>query len=204
MAQDSDSSQSSPVKTAAQDDVTVLLRAWSAGDQAALERLTPLVHAELQRLARIFMAQERQQHTLETGALVNEAFLRIVDWKNADWQNRAHFFAVSAKVMRRILVDFARSRESQKRGGGAFAVTLDGVPALGPERSADFIALDEALERLSAIDERRSRIVELRFFGGLSVEETAHVLGVSRGTVQRDWKLAKAWLYRDIRNRKSI
>ena len=149
------------------------------------------------------MAQERQQHTLETGALVNEAFLRIVDWKNADWQNRAHFFAVSAKVMRRILVDFARSRESQKRGGGAFAVTLDGVPALGPERSADFIALDEALVRLSVLDERRSRIVELRFFGGLSVEETAHVLGISRGTVQRDWKLAKAWLYRDIRNRKS-
>jgi RNA polymerase sigma factor (TIGR02999 family) len=191
------------MKASPHDDVTKLLRAWSDGDQAALERLTPLVHAELQRLARIFMAQERPQHTLETGALVNEAFLRIVDWKNADWRNRAHFFAVSAKVMRRILVDFARSRESQKRGGGAFAVTLDGAPALSPGRSADFIALDEALERLAAIDERRSRMVELRFFGGLSVEETAHVLGISRGTVQRDWKLAKAWLYREIRNRKS-
>ena len=191
------------MKVSPHDDVTKLLRAWSDGDQAALERLTPLVHAELHRLARIFMARERPQHTLETGALVNEAFLRLVDWKNADWQNRAHFFAVSAKLMRRILVDFARSRESQKRGGGAFAVTLDGAPALSPGRSADIIALDEAMERLAAIDERRSRIVELRFFGGLSVEETAHVLGISRGTVQRDWKLAKAWLYREIRNRKS-
>jgi RNA polymerase sigma factor (TIGR02999 family) len=203
MTEDPYSSQPSVIKPTSQEDVTQLLRAWSAGDEAALDRLAPLVHAELVRLARIFMAREQPEHTLETGALVNEAFLRLVDWKNADWQNRAHFFAVSAKLMRRILVDFARSRETQKRGGGTFAVTLDGAPALSPERSADFIALDEALERLSAIDERRSRIVELRFFGGLSVEETAHVMGISRVTVQRDWKLAKAWLYREIRNRKS-
>ena len=148
------------------------------------------------------MAREHPQHTLETGALVNEAFLRLVDWKNADWRNRAHFFAVSAKVMRRILVDFARSRETQKRGGGALTVTFDGAPGLSAERSADFIALDDALEGLAEIDERRSRIVELRFFGGLSIEEVADVLGVSRATVMRDWKLAKAWLYREIRKRK--
>ena len=184
---------------AAEHDLTLLLKAWSDGEQAALDRLTPLVYAELRRLARKFMAGEREQHTLETAALVNEAFMRLVDWKNVQWQNRAHFFAVSAQMMRRILTDYARSRASQKRGDGVQQLSLDENLVFTEERSADFVALDEALTELEQIEPRMSRVVELRFFVGLSVEETAEVLNVSPFTVHRDWRFAKAWLYHRVR-----
>jgi RNA polymerase sigma factor (TIGR02999 family) len=186
------------MKTVPNREVTELLQAWSDGDQRALERLAPLVYAELHRLAKIYMKGERTKHTLETGALLNEAYMRLVDWKNVRWQNRAHFFAVSAQMMRRILVDHARSSRNQKRGGGAYAVSLDDAPVFSEERSDDFVALDAALERLAEVDPRKSRVVELRFFGGLTVEEAAEVLKVSPFTVIRDWKLAKAWLHREI------
>jgi len=176
----------------------MLLQAWSDGEETALEKLTPLVYAELHRLARGYMARERHQQTLETGALLNEAYLRLIDWKDVRWQNRAHFFAVSAQMMRRILVDYARSRGNQKRGGDAARVSLDEVLVFSEDRSSDLVALDAALERLAEMDERKSRVVELRFFGGLSVEETAEVLKVSPFTVLRDWRLAKAWLHREI------
>jgi RNA polymerase sigma factor (TIGR02999 family) len=179
-------------------DVTELLQAWSDGDEAALEQLAPLVYAELHRLARMYMAGERQNHTLETGALLNEAYMRLVDWKNVRWQNRAHFFAVSAQMMRRILVDHARSRRNLKHGGGAHSLPLDEAPLFSKERSEDFVALDEALQRLTEIDPRKGRVVELRFFGGLTVEETAEVLKVSPFTVIRDWNLAKVWLHREL------
>jgi RNA polymerase sigma factor (TIGR02999 family) len=181
-------------------DVTVLLQAWSKGDPDAPEKLAPLIYAELRRLARRYMQRENQAHTLETGALLNEAYLRLADWKNARWENRAHFYGVAAGIMRRVLVDHARSRSYQKRGAGARAVTLDDGMALMPERGPDLLALDEALERLADFDLRKSKVVELRFFGGLSVEETAAVLRVSPFTVIRDWNLAKAWLQREIRN----
>jgi RNA polymerase sigma-70 factor, ECF subfamily len=182
-------------------DVTQLLIAWSDGDQSALEKLTPLVHAELHRLARRYMAQEGQGHTLQATALVNEAYLRLIDWKNVKWQNRAHFFGVSANLMRRVLVDYARSRSYQKRGGGAHKVQLEEAAVVSEERAADFVALDDALNSLSEVDPRKSRIVELRFFGGLGVKETAEVLGVSPRTVMREWSLAQAWLYREISRR---
>jgi RNA polymerase sigma-70 factor, ECF subfamily len=179
-------------------DVTTLLKAWSDGEQSALQKLTPLVYAELHRLARKYMAGEQQQHTLEATALLNEAYMRLIDWKNVRWQNRAHFFAVSAQMMRRILVDYARSRRNQKRGGGACHVTLDEAFVFSKEKSPDLVALDAALLRLAELDRRKSEVVELRFFGGLSVEETAEVLKVSPFTVHRDWRLAKAWLHREL------
>jgi RNA polymerase sigma factor (TIGR02999 family) len=180
-------------------EVTQLLLAWSDGDQAALEQLTPLVYRELRRLARGYMRQERPGHILQTTALINEAYLRLIDWKQVHWRNRAHFFGVAAQLMRRILVDFARARQQDKRGGGAGQVSLDEAAAVSVERSAEFIALDEALGRLAAIDPRRSLMVELRFFGGLSEEETAEALKVSPRTVRREWSLARAWLHRELK-----
>jgi len=179
-------------------DVTQLLRAWSEGDEQALGTLIPLVHQELHRLARRYMAGESPGHTLQTTALVNEAYLRLVDVKKVSWQNRAHFFGVSANLMRRILVDLARSRHSLKRGGDANTLSLDEALIVSPERGEDVVALDDTLKVLASIDPRRSRVVELRFFGGLSVEETAEVLKVSPETVMHDWKLAKAWLLREL------
>src|SRR5262249_1447116 len=179
-------------------EVTQLLLAWREGDQSALERLIPLVYDELHRLAKQHMKREGAGHTLQTTALVNEAFLRLVDMKRVRWQNRAHFFAVSAKVMRHILVDFARSRRYQKRGGGARQITFGEAFNVYEPHAADLVALDDALNALAEVDERKSKVVELRFFGGLSVEETAHVLKVSADTVMRDWKLAKVWLLREM------
>jgi RNA polymerase sigma factor (TIGR02999 family) len=179
-------------------EVTQLLQAWSAGEQGALDKLVPVVYQELRRLAKRYMAQERPGHTLQTTALVNEAYLRLVDVKQVNWQNRAHFFGVSAQLMRRILVDLARSRRSLKRGGDALQVSLDEALLVSRERGADLVALDDALKTLAAMDPRRGRVVELRFFGGLSVEETAEILKVSPETAMHDWKLAKAWLLREL------
>jgi RNA polymerase sigma-70 factor (ECF subfamily) len=179
-------------------EVSQLLLAWSDGDQSALDKLVPLVHAELRRLASHYMSRERAGHSLQTTALVNEAYLRLVDYKRMQWQGRAHFFAVSAQLMRRILVEHARSRQYLKHGGGAARVSLEEAAVISEERAADLVALDDALENLAAIDQRKSRVVELRFFGGLSVEETAEVLKVSPVTVMRDWSTAKAWLYREL------
>ena len=179
-------------------EVTQLLVDWSNGDQAALDRLMPLVDQELHRLAHHYMRQENAGHTLQTTALVNEAYLRLVEQNHMHWKNRTHFFALSAQLMRRILVDHARKRKYAKRGGDAHKVSLDEVMAVSPERGADLLALDDALERLAAIDARKSKVVEMRFFGGLSVEETAEALGVSPLTVKRDWKMAKAWLYNSL------
>jgi RNA polymerase sigma factor (TIGR02999 family) len=181
-----------------EDELTRLLMAWSEGDEQALEKLVPLVYAELHRLARHYMARERNGHTLQTSALVNEAYLRLVDFKNVNWQNRAHFFGVSAQLMRRILVDFSRSRRSLKRGGEILTVPLEEESIASPGTGADVVALDDALKTLAAMDPRRSRVVELRFFGGLSAEETAEVLKVSAETVLHDWKLAKVWLLREL------
>ena len=181
-----------------QHDITELLLAWNAGDDEALARLIPLVQDELRRLAHSYMARERSGHTLQTTALVNEAYLRLVDSSRVRWQNRAHFFAVSAQLMRRILVDVARARQTDKRGGQQIHVSLDDAMDLPEQRSPDLVALDDALKTLAAFDERKSRVVELRFFGGLSVEETAEVLNVSPVTVMRDWGIAKAWLLREL------
>jgi RNA polymerase sigma-70 factor, ECF subfamily len=178
--------------------VTELLLTWGTGDRAALDELVPIIHEELRRLARHQMRGERDNHTLQTTALVNEAFLRLVDLRRIRWQDRAHFLALSARLMRRILVDHARSRSYQKRGGGAANVTLDESLVASPERGVDLVALDDALEDLARVDARKSQVVELRFFGGLSVEETAEALKVSPETVTRDWRLAKAWLLREI------
>jgi len=161
----------------------------------------PLVHQELRRLARVQMRGERDNHTLQTTALVNEAFMRLIDLRRIQWQDRAHFMALSARLMRRVLVDHARSRNSQKRGGGAAPVALDDALVPSPERGADLVALDDALENLARVDPRKSQVVELRFFGGLSVEETAEALSVSPETVMRDWRLAKSWLLREISRR---
>jgi RNA polymerase sigma-70 factor, ECF subfamily len=179
-------------------EVTQLLLAWGDGDRAALDRLMPLVHAELRRLAGHYLAGERRGHTLQATALVNEAYLRLVDSGARQWQNRAHFFGVAAQMMRQVLVDHARSRNYLKRGGGAHQVTFDEGIIVSDERAGDIVALDDALIALAELDERKSRIVELRFFGGLSIEETAEVLHVSPGTVMRDWTLAKAWLRREM------
>ncbi|MGH9309447.1 MAG: sigma-70 family RNA polymerase sigma factor [Vicinamibacterales bacterium] len=178
--------------------MTQLLVAWSAGDEAALEALTPLVHQELHRLAARYMAGERPGHVLQATALVNEAYVRLVDWKEVRWQNRAHFFAMAAQIMRRVLVDVARTRNRAKRGKGQLHVSLSEAADLPAPRGVDLVALDDALTGLEALDARQSRVVELRFFGGLSLEETAHVLGVSVATVRRDWSLARAWLYREL------
>lgn len=183
-------------------DITQLLLAWGGGDQQALHKLSPLVYGELRRVARGYMRRERAGHTLQTTALVNEVFLRLIDSRQVRWQNRAQFFGLSAQLMRRILVDFARARSSQKRGGEATRLSLDHVPALSEKTSPDLVALDDSLKALAQVDPRKSRVVELRFFGGLSVEETAEALKVSRDTVMRDWKLAKAWLRREINRRK--
>ncbi|MDE3179082.1 MAG: sigma-70 family RNA polymerase sigma factor [Acidobacteriota bacterium] len=179
-------------------EVTQLLQAWSGGDENALEKLVPLVESELHRLARRYMARERPGHTLQPTALVNEAYLRLVDVKKVNWQNRAQFMGVCARLMRRILVDFARSHHSLKRGGENSRLSLEEAPVVSKERAGDLVALDEALSDLAAADERRSQVVEMRFFGGLSVEETAEVLKVSPETVMHDWKLAKAWLLREL------
>jgi RNA polymerase sigma-70 factor, ECF subfamily len=182
-------------------EVTRLLIAWRNGDQAALNELLPLVYQELRRLARRRLGRERDGHTLQTTALVHEAYLRLIDQKETQWQNRAHFFAIAAQMMRRILVDHARARQYQKRGGKARQVSLDEALEVSDERAAEVVALDEALTALAEFDERKSRMVELRFFGGLSIEETAEVLQVSPGTVMRDWTLAKTWLQREINKR---
>jgi RNA polymerase sigma-70 factor, ECF subfamily len=178
-------------------EVSQLLRAWSGGDQNALERLTPIVYDELHRLARLHMRRERPGHSLQTTALVNEAYLRLVDYKRMQWQNRAHFFAVSAQLMRRILVEHAR-RHNLKRGVGLQQVSLDEAAVMGGGRTTDLVALDDAMHALEQLDPRKVQVVELRFFGGLSVEETAEVLKVSAVTVMRDWSTAKAWLYREL------
>ncbi|MEP7310396.1 MAG: sigma-70 family RNA polymerase sigma factor [Acidobacteriota bacterium] len=179
--------------------VTGLLLKWGQGDEAALERLIPLVHRELHQIARRCMAGERAGHSFQATALVNEAYLRLVDAKNVAWHDRAHFLAVSARVMRRILVDHARARRSRKRGGLATRVTFDEALFVANEPAQDFVALDDALAALAMFDERKSRVIELRFFGGLSVEETASVLKVSPATVMGDWRLGKAWLQREMR-----
>jgi RNA polymerase sigma factor (TIGR02999 family) len=180
-------------------DVTELLIAWGQGDHSALEQLAPIVHHELHRIARGRMAGEREGHSLQATALVNEVYVRLIEGRSVSWQNRAHFLAVAARLMRRILVDFARARRYQKRGAGAIRVTLGDDLALADEPGRDLVALHEALETLARHDERKSRVIEMRFFGGLTVEETAEVLRVSPDTVKRDWKLAKAWLLRELR-----
>jgi RNA polymerase sigma-70 factor (ECF subfamily) len=187
---------------AARGDITALLEAWREGDQTALEKLTPIVYKELHRLAGRYMRGERPGHSLQTTDLVNEAYMRLVDYKRMHWQNRAHFFAVSAQLIRRILVDHAR-RRNLKRGAGFRHVSLDEVAVAGGGRSADLVALDDAMKALAQVDPRKERVVEMRFFGGLSVEETAEVLKVSTVTVMRDWSTAKAWLYRELSARKS-
>jgi RNA polymerase sigma factor (TIGR02999 family) len=179
--------------------VTMLLREWGRGDKRALERLIPLVQHELHQIARRHMRHERPGHTLQATALVNEAYLRLVDTKDVTWRDRTHFLAVCARVMRHILVDHARSQRSQKRGGPATKVTLDEALVVTNEASLDFAALDDALDALAKFDERKSRVIELRFFGGLTVEETAAVVEVSPETVMRDWQLAKVWLRREMR-----
>jgi RNA polymerase sigma factor (TIGR02999 family) len=179
-------------------EVTRLLQAWSDGDANALEQLTPLVYVELRRIARRYMGRERPDHTLQTSALINEAYLRLVDASKVPWQNRVHFFAVSARVMRRILVDFARTRQNLKRGGGARTVSLDDAKVTASEPSVDLFALNQALDRLAALSPRQSRVVEMRYFGGLTEEEMADVLNVSPRTVRHDWGLARAWLYREL------
>jgi RNA polymerase sigma factor (TIGR02999 family) len=183
--------------------ITQLLVSWSQGDQAALEALTPLVHHELHRLAARFMAGERAGHLLQPTALVNEAYLRLVDWQDVRWQNRAHFFAAAAQIMRRVLVDVARTRDRAKRGGGLLQVSLSEAGDVeGSAPGVDLVALDDALRTLEGLNARQSRVIELRFFGGLSLDETAHVLEVSVGTVRRDWSLAQAWLFRELSQRR--
>ena len=179
--------------------ITGLLVSWRKGDKAALDQLMPLVYDELHRLAHRYMKRERPGQTLQTTALVNEAYLRLADSNEIEWQNRAHFFAIAAQIMRHLLVDRARSRRYAKRGGGAHPVTLDETAVISPERDLQLLELDEALNKLAAIDARKSRLVELRYFGGLSVEEAAEVLGISGITVKREWSKTKAWLYRELR-----
>lgn len=179
-------------------DISELLVAWGGGDEGALERLMPLVYDELKRLAHRYMRGERVGHTLQTTALVNEAYLRLAKWKDVHWQNRAQFFAVSAQMMRRILVDFARERQYQKRGGGALQVSLSEAAAFAGGPETDLVALDEALTALAKVDLRKAQMVEMRFFGGLSIAEVAEVLKVSEETVNRDWRLAKVWLLREL------
>ena len=179
-------------------EVTGLLKAWSSGDPAALERLAETLYDELRHIARRYMRNERAGNTLQTTALVNEVYLRLVDVKNVDWQQRAQFFAIAAQMMRRILVDAARARGSNKRGGGAIKVNVDEAPVLSPERDSSLVALDDALEAFSKLAPRQAKVVELRYFGGLSEEETAEVLKISTRTVRRDWDFAKSWLMREL------
>ena len=181
-------------------EVTALLVDWSKGDQAALDKLMPMVNAELHRLAHHYMRMERPGHTLQTTALINEAYLRLIDQHDVRWQNRAHFFGIAAQLMRRILVDHARSHSRLKRGADARQVSLDEAALVSEGRAAELVDLDDALKSLTAIDARKSQVVELRFFGGLSIEETAEVMKVSARTVEREWNMAKAWLRREISN----
>jgi len=190
-----------PMSTSDSTEVTRLLLAWNDGDADALARLTPLVYRELHRLAHRYMAGERQGHTLQTSALVNEAYMKLVDLRQMHWKSRAHFLAMSAQLMRRILVDFARRRHYLKRGAGALHLAMDDELAAGSGGTAELIAIDDALKALEAWDARKARVVELRFFGGLSVEETAEILKVSADTVVRDWKLSKTWLKREMAKR---
>ena len=180
------------------DSITGLLLKWSGGDPAALEKLMPLVYNELRRLAARYLRRERANHSLQPTALVNEAYLRLVDQQKVEWQNRAQFFGLAAKLMRNILVDHARSRQAAKRGGQQYRVSFDSDKQIGEKPQIEFIAVHEALERLATFDPQKARIVELRFFGGLSIEETAEVLGIGHATVERDWKLARAWLRREL------
>ncbi len=181
-------------------EVTELLNDWSNGDQAALERLTPLVYGELRQMARRYMSSQNPGHTLQTTALINEAFIKLVGHPDKHFQNREHFFGVAARAMRHILVDYARSKQYDKRGGGAPVVSLDEALTVSEERAAELVALDDALKELADFDARKAHVVELRFFGGLSVEETAKILNVSEITVIRDWGLAKSWLHRQLSN----
>jgi RNA polymerase sigma-70 factor, ECF subfamily len=185
-------------------EITGLLLAWGKGDEAALEKLTPLVFDELRKQARRYMRRQRTGHTLQTTALANEAYLRLIDSSRVQWQDRAHFFAVAAQLMRRILVDFARARGNLKRGGGAPVITLEEAPEIAAERSADLIALDDALKTLAELNPRQCRIVELRYFGGLTEEETAEALRISPRTARRDWSLARAWLYRELNRKEDV
>jgi RNA polymerase sigma-70 factor (ECF subfamily) len=182
-------------------EVTQLLIAWSSGDKAALDKLMPLIHQELRRLAHHYMSRERADHTLQTTALVNEAYLRLVNRKEAQWQNRTHFFAIAATLMRNILVDHARSHGYAKRGGGALRTELDEAMVVSQERAAEVVALDDVLTQLAVFDPQQGQIVELRFFGGLTIEETADVLDLSPATIKREWKTAKAWLYHELAKR---
>jgi RNA polymerase sigma-70 factor (ECF subfamily) len=189
-----------PLMTPAMHEVTQLLQDWSEGDESALERLMPLVYDELHRLAHQHMRREKFGHILQTSALINEAYLRLVDRPRIHWQNRGQFFGIAARVMRRILVDEARKRKSDKRGGDGIHVALDEATNVAHEQAANVVALDDALKALEAIDSRQSKIVELRFFGGLSIEETAEVLKVSPGTIMRDWTFARAWLRNEMKS----
>lgn len=186
------------MSAASSPEITALLAAWGNGDQAALDLLMPLVYDELRRMAHRYLGRERVGHTLQSAALVNEAYLKLLGERQMDWQNRAHFFAVAAHAMRQILVDYARTRNRDRRGGGAQRVSLVEALSVASEETAELVALDDALNGLAAFDERKSKVAELRFFGGLSVEETAEVLHVSPVTVMREWRLAKAWLYREL------
>jgi RNA polymerase sigma factor (TIGR02999 family) len=179
-------------------ETTLLLKAWSEGDETALERLVPLVDAELRRLARNYLCHERPDHILQTTALVNEAWVRLINWPDVSWQNRAHFIGLAAQLMRRVLVDEARRRRAQKYGADAVHVSLANAEGIAHEKGADLVALDDALNELATFDDRQSKIVELRFFGGLSLEETAEALKISTRTVQREWSMAQAWLYREL------
>lgn len=185
--------------TLSQNQVTQLLLDWGNGDKAALDKLVPVVYQELRRLAAYYMRRERPGHTLQTSALVNEAYMRLVDYSQMRWQSRAHFFAVAAQAMRRILVEHARKRHFAKRGGGAVKVSFDEAAIVSQEQASELVALDDALTSLEAMDQRKARIVELRYIGGLNIEETAEVLAISPATVQREWRAAKAWLYRAIK-----
>lgn len=182
----------------AQHEITKLLEAWSSGNQAALDELYPLVYDELHRLARRYMSREREGHTLQTTALINEAYVRLVDQKNVRWANRSHFFAISAQIMRRILIDHARRHAYAKRGGGKHPVSLDETATLQVDRASELIRLDDALKSLAELDPRRSRVVELRYFGGLRNDEIAEALNISENTVTRDWNMARAWLYQQL------
>jgi RNA polymerase sigma-70 factor, ECF subfamily len=180
-------------------EVTQFLNAWCKGDEGALEQLAPVVESELRRLARVYLSKESAGHTLQPTALVNEAYLRLIEWNTVEWQNRAHFYAVAAKIMRRVLVNHAIARRRQKRGGDDVVLVSLKEAGTVADRGADVMALDEALESLASFDDRKSRVVELRFFGGLNAEETAEVLGISPRTVHREWDLARAWLFRELR-----
>ena len=186
------------MSTGSPNQITDLLLAWNSGEPTALERLVPLVEAELRRLARTYMRRERAGHTLQTTALINEAYVRLIDAKRIRWQNRAHFYGLAARLMRRILVDFSRERNYQKRGGGAYQITFDERLAITGTDNPDLLALDEALTELGQVDERKAQVVEMRFFGGLTEKEAAIALGVSAETARRDWRLAKAWLLRRL------